>query len=140
MNRHPLPEHLAHELCGLSSDRRLLLAVSGGADSMALLRGLHELQGALKLALHVAHLADQLRGSASQKDALHVERVCHSLAIPCTIGRADVAALAKCTARGIEETARDERYRFLEETARALGIRTIVLAHTADDQAETILH
>jgi tRNA(Ile)-lysidine synthase len=51
-----------------------------------------------------------------------------------------VGALAKCTARGIEETARDQRYNFLGETARALGIRTIVLAHTADDQAETILH
>ncbi len=107
---------------------------------MALLCGLDELRSDLKLDLHVAHLDHQLRGQAARNDAERVERICHSLAVPCTIGRADVAGLAQSTGRGIEETARDERYQFLEETARARGIRTIALAHTADDQAETILH
>jgi len=140
MNRHPLPEQLACELAGFSPECRLLVAVSGGADSMALLLGLHELRSDLKLDLHVAHLDHQLRGQAARNDAEEVERVCHTLAVPCTIGRADVAVLAQSTGRGIEETARDERYQFLAATAHALGIRTIVLAHTADDQAETILH
>src|SRR5205823_11908216 len=52
----------------------------------------------------------------------------------------DVAAVAQGSGRGIEETARDERYRFLEVTAVAIGCRAIATAHTADDQAETILH
>lgn len=144
MGRHSLPAHLARELtrefAGQSPPRALLLAVSGGADSIALLRGMHELQAEFKLSLHVAHLDHQLRGPSSDRDARHVERVCQSLEIPCTIGRRDVAALAQSSGRGIEETARDERYRFLETTARELRISTIALAHTADDQAETILH
>jgi tRNA(Ile)-lysidine synthase len=140
MSRHEFTDRLAREIAGLIPERRILLAVSGGADSMALLRGLHELQGELKLALHVAHLDHQLRGQAARDDADWLDRVCQSLAIPCHIGRADLAGLAQRSGRGIEETARDERYHFLEATARAIDFRTIALAHTADDQAETILH
>jgi tRNA(Ile)-lysidine synthase len=140
MIRHPLTDHLAREFAGATPDRPILVAVSGGADSMAVLRGLHELQGDLKLVLRVAHLDHQLRGQAARDDADWLDRVCRSLAIPCSVGRADVASLARCSGRGIEETARDERYRFLEETARTLECGTIALAHTADDQAETILH
>jgi tRNA(Ile)-lysidine synthase len=133
--------HLALEIANLVREpRRVLVAVSGGADSVALLRGLHELQDELKLTLHVAHLDHQLRGQAAREDADWVECLCHTLATPCTIGRADIASAAQSSGRGIEETARDERYRSLEETARAHDCRTIALAHTADDQAETILH
>ncbi|MGE5192156.1 MAG: tRNA lysidine(34) synthetase TilS [Deltaproteobacteria bacterium] len=140
MTRHPLTNHLAREIAGLPPPRRLLVAVSGGADSVALLRGLYELEDELNLALHVAHLDHQLRGQAARDDADWVERLCRTLGIPCTIGRANVAGLAPGTGRGIEETARDERHRFLEETATVHDCRAIALAHTADDQAETILH
>jgi tRNA(Ile)-lysidine synthase len=81
-----------------------------------------------------------LRGQAARDDAVWVERLCQELRIPFTIGRADIAGVANRSRRGIEESARDERYRFLEETAHANDCRTIALAHTADDQAETILH
>ena len=141
MTRHPLTERLAREIAGLVREPRpVLVAVSGGADSVALLRGLHELRDDLKLSLHVAHLDHQLRGQAAREDADWVERLCHRLVVPCTIDRADIAGIAQQSARGIEETARDERYRFLEETARARDCRIIALAHTANDQAETILH
>lgn len=140
MSRHPLTEHLSREISRLSRPRRIVAALSGGADSMALLRGLLELRDGLALDLHVAHLDHQLRGQAARDDAEWLAGECRSLEIPCTLGRSDVAGIAHSTGRGIEETARDERYRFLEETARALGFPTIALAHTADDQAETILH
>jgi tRNA(Ile)-lysidine synthase len=118
----------------------MLLAVSGGADSVALLRGLAELREDLSLVLHVAHLDHQLRGQAARDDAEWVARSSGTLGLACTIGTSDVADLARRSGRGIEETARDERYRFLTETARALDCPVIALAHTADDQAETILH
>jgi tRNA(Ile)-lysidine synthase len=141
MLRHPLTERLAREIPDLvRQPRRVLVAVSGGADSVALLRGLHELRDDLKLSLQVAHLDHQLRGQAARDDSDWVERLCQKLTIPCTIGRADIAGMAQHSGRGIEEAARDERYRFLEETARTHDCRTIALAHTADDQAETILH
>ncbi len=107
---------------------------------MALLRGLRELQDSLELNLHVAHLDHQLRGEAARDDAQWVAEVCRALALTCTIGRVDVAAIASRNGTGIEETARDERYRFLESTALAAGCPAIALAHTADDQAETVLH
>jgi tRNA(Ile)-lysidine synthase len=125
----------------LSLDRgRVLIGVSGGADSVALLRGLVELRGTLEIQLQAAHLNHLLRGDAALADARWVERLCQSLAVPVTVGSADVQALAGQRGRGIEEVARDERYRFLEETARAGGCPFIAVAHTADDQAETILH
>jgi tRNA(Ile)-lysidine synthase len=141
VNRHILTDHLLPEIASLVREpRRLLVAVSGGADSVALLRGLHELRDELKLTLHVAHLDHQLRGQAARDDAEWVERLCRALALPSTIGRADIAGVAHEEGRGIEETARDARHRFLEETAVVHDCRAVALAHTADDQAETVLH
>jgi tRNA(Ile)-lysidine synthase len=135
-----LLECLARELSRLSEPRRILVAVSGGADSMALLRGLRQLRGDLALTLHVGHLDHQLRGPASREDADWLERACQELDVPLTIGRADIAMTASQTGKGIEETARDVRYDFLERTAIDAHCRLIAIAHTADDQAETILH
>jgi tRNA(Ile)-lysidine synthase len=140
MNRHALPEHLTRQIEGLFPHRQILVAVSGGADSMALFRGLAELKTDFNLRLHVAHLNHQLRGEASRVDAAWLEAACRTLGVPCTIGDCDVAACAQAAGLGIEEAARNERYRFLEETAHKVGCATIAVAHTADDQAETILH
>jgi tRNA(Ile)-lysidine synthase len=140
MNRHPLPEHLASQIDDLFPERQILVAVSGGADSMALFRGLEEISSDFKLRIHVAHLDHQLRGEASRADADWVESACQDLNIPCTIGSADVVSLSKASSLGVEEAARNARYLFLEETARQTGCLAMALAHTADDQAETILH
>jgi tRNA(Ile)-lysidine synthase len=107
---------------------------------MALLRGLLELQGQLELTLHVGHLDHQLRGEASTTDAAWLEQECAARGVPITVARVDVGALSRDSARGIEEAARDARYAFLSETARSTGSSVIAFAHTADDQAETILH
>ncbi|HTI49473.1 MAG TPA: tRNA lysidine(34) synthetase TilS, partial [Planctomycetaceae bacterium] len=130
---------LAAERLGFSG-RFVLVGVSGGADSVALLRGLVELRASLGVRVRAAHLNHRLRGAASAADAEWVERLCHSLEVPVTIGSADVAIVSANTGRGLEEVARDERYRFLEKTARESGCPYIAVAHTADDQAETILH
>jgi tRNA(Ile)-lysidine synthase len=107
---------------------------------MALLRGLVQLRNEFALALFVGHLDHQLRGEASRDDAAWVERVCHEFDVPVTIGRVDVSQAASRNGTGIEETARELRYDFLEKAALDAGCRVIALAHTADDQAETILY
>lgn len=122
--------------CGLSQ-ASVLIGVSGGADSVALLRGLLELRDEFGLSLIVAHLNHQLRGAASDADADWVDRLCQAHGVPIKIG---TAGLGQSQTRGIEEAARDARHRFLDQTAGDSGCNFIVTAHTADDQAETVLH
>ena len=116
----------------------VLIGVSGGADSVALLRGLVELRNEFALSLHVAHLNHKLRGPASDADAVWVERLAASLRLPVEIG--SVANDLANERGGVEEAARDARHRFLNETAARVDCHTIALAHTADDQVETVLH
>jgi tRNA(Ile)-lysidine synthase len=89
--------------------------------------------------LCAAHLNHQLRPEADGDEQFVVE-LCQSLSIPCEVGRVDVAGLAAETGDGLEAAARKARYTFLKTTAAKLGARFVVTAHTADDQAETILH
>lgn len=116
----------------------ILIGVSGGADSVALLRGLRELRNEFEICLHVAHLNHKLRGAASDADAEWVRKLASSLQLSVEIG----SATSDLTRErgGVEEAARDVRHRFLNETAARLELNTIALAHTADDQAETVLH
>jgi len=137
---HALLHLLAGECARLAAPRGILVAVSGGADSMALLRGLLQLRDELQLVLHVGHLDHQLRGAASREDAEWLQRVCRELHVPLKIGQRDIAHIAERTGHGIEEAARDARYEFLEKTALECDCGVIALAHTADDQSETILH
>lgn len=118
------------------SGSKLLIGLSGGADSVALFRGLLELRSELAYSLHVAHLNHQLRGEASDADARWVEGLCRLHGVRVTVGTASINPAAT----GIEEAARQARHRFLDETACALAADTVVTAHTADDQTETVLH
>ena len=120
------------------SHTRVLIGVSGGADSVALLRGLVEVQDEFCLTLQVAHLNHQLRGPDSDADANWVRDLCEAHAIPVTIGIGGLNLPASGV--GVEEAARNARHRFLNETALATECQAIVTAHTADDQVETILH
>lgn len=116
----------------------VVAAVSGGCDSVALLRALSALKTGVGR-LGAAHLNHQLRPEADDDERFVVD-LCRRLDVPCEVGRVAVDRLAAESGDGIEAAARAARYDFLEQTAGRLGARFIVTAHTADDQAETILH
>src|SRR5580698_9561321 len=112
-----------------------VVAVSGGADSIALLRALQSVQPGT---LTVAHLNHQLRGSESDGDEAFVRELVVQIGIPCRVKVVDVAT--KATGENLEATARQLRYDFFSEVAAEVGASWIATGHTADDQAETIMH
>ncbi len=118
---------------------RLLLAVSGGADSTCLLHMLAGLKAELDVELHVAHLDHQLRGAESVADAVYVAGLASSLGIPVTVEQRDVRAYRDKHRISLEEAAREVRYLFLSEVAGYIGAGSVATGHTRDDQVETIL-
>jgi tRNA(Ile)-lysidine synthase len=120
-------------------DLTVLAAVSGGADSVALLRAAAALKTRGAGRLCVAHFNHKLRNEA-EDDERFVVALCKQLGLSCETGFGHVAQLAADASEGIEPAARRARYDFLKETAGRLGARFVLTAHTADDQAETILH
>lgn len=121
---------------------KILVAVSGGADSMALLHALIGLNGEadFSLTLHVAHLNHGLRGKEADADAAFVQAAADDHSIPCSIAKVDVACVAESEGSSIEEAARNERYHFLERVCVQCGARTVAVGHHRDDNAETVLH
>ncbi len=116
----------------------VVVAVSGGADSLCLLYVLHDVSPTLRLRLHVAHLDHALRpGSAG--DAAYVAAQARVLGLPYTVERVDVADLARRERLSIETAAREARYGFLRAVATRTGAGIIATGHTRDDQAETVL-
>jgi tRNA(Ile)-lysidine synthase len=119
----------------------LVVAVSGGADSTALLLALDELiqKKKLKSDLRVAHLDHGLREGASKEDARWVKALAKKLGYRATIGKAEVRKQASKTRDNLEQAARRARYEFLARTAKKKGAGFVLTAHTMDDQAETML-
>lgn len=117
---------------------RVLAAVSGGPDSMALMEILSDLAVELRIELAAAHFDHGIRAEAGRERAL-VERGARRLGIPLFLGSGSVPAEARRSKKGLEETGRLIRYRFLEETARAWSAGSVALGHSRDDQVETIL-
>lgn len=107
-----------------------LVMVSGGPDSVALLRSLLEL-GSEPVVLHVDH---GLRGEESRGDREFVQGLCESLGVPCQVRELDLREDS-----GLQEEARGERYRLAEEVADLRGLPVVATGHTADDVAETVL-
>jgi tRNA(Ile)-lysidine synthase len=121
----------------------VVVAVSGGADSTALLLALDELlkAGRLDLRLRVAHLDHGLRGERGAEDALWVAELSRALGYEASAGRAELGGRDAGGARrdNLEQAARRARYEFLSRVARESGARAVLAAHTLDDQAETVL-
>lgn len=137
----PVPRTLFQTLRdGGLRQSRLLLALSGGADSTALLRAAVECAVPLELKLHAAHLDHGLRGAAAREDAHWLTALCHACHVPLDLEQIDVPAHAVAAGLGIEEAARGVRYDFLDRTAVARDCPVLLVAHTADDLSETVLH
>jgi tRNA(Ile)-lysidine synthase len=123
----------------LKVGERVLLALSGGPDSMALFDIFLTLQEPYQLSLSVAHLNHLLRGKAAEEDACFVQKLARRFKIPCFIEKIDVLALARQEKKSVEEVAREERYQFLFKIAKKIKAQKIATAHHQDDQVETIL-
>ena len=119
----------------------VVVAVSGGPDSVALLHVLHGLASAKQLAVApvVAHLHHGLREGTADEDQVFVENLAETLGLPCEIGRADVRGEAERGGIGVEEAGRVARRRFLADVARRVGAKKVALAHHGGDRVETVL-
>ncbi len=117
---------------------KIVIAVSGGIDSMVLLHLLTSLEE-LRLDPVVAHLNHSLRGDESDLDEEFVRDAAARYGLHCVVRRVDVRGLAHEEKRSLEEAGREARHRFLEEVLRKEGAEAVVLAHHGDDQAETVL-
>ncbi len=116
----------------------VVVAVSGGADSVALLDILASL-GDFRLNLVAAHLNHLLRGADADADEEFVRNLAGVRGIPFAVKRVDVRELARRERRSLEDAGRSARYAFFDEVAAARGARAVALGHHADDQAETVL-
>jgi len=124
----------------LSRGERILVAVSGGPDSVALLHVLHELQNQFSFHLEIAHLQHGIRGEEAEDDARFVAELAERLALPFHLKRIDLPRMKSDAGRGnLEALARKERYRFFAAVVRERNLGKVVTAHTLDDQAETVL-
>ncbi|MDQ1274264.1 MAG: tRNA(Ile)-lysidine synthase [Planctomycetota bacterium] len=120
----------------------IIVAVSGGPDSVALIKILDSINSSknLRLSLFIAHLNHQLRGKSSEEDAQFVQNLSEDLSLPFLLKSVDIQKIADQTKRSIEETARRERYKFFMESAQKHNTSAVAIGHTADDNTETILH
>ncbi len=143
----PLEQSLLDAWPKLSwAQTRLLVAVSGGADSVALLRAMLNLTDQPQF-IHVAHFNHQWRGEESDGDEQFVRDLCSRLDVHLTCRRAseasnDIAGDRSSQGKSVrsEQVARELRYAFLTRTAYSIGARYVVTAHSASDRVETMLH
>ncbi len=123
----------------LTPGMSVLVAVSGGPDSVGLLHLLHRLAPAWKLSLSVVHCNYGLRGQESEDDEQFVRRLSARLNVPCTVRRLSLGSYEAAPRGSLQERARVLRYRVFRELAARERIDRVALGHTADDQAETVL-
>jgi tRNA(Ile)-lysidine synthase len=118
---------------------KVLCAVSGGADSVCLLALMREESAAGEFSVACAHFNHRLRGDESDRDEAFVRALCEKWGVEFYCGSGDVAGYARENGMGTEEAARVLRYDFLQKTAESAGCAVIATAHTANDNAETVI-
>jgi tRNA(Ile)-lysidine synthase len=130
--------HFIQEQQLITRGETLVVAVSGGPDSVCLLYILSGLRKELGIELHIAHLDHQLRSAESDADAEYVTALARRLGIPATIESHDVRSYRLQHHVSLEEAAREVRYTFLAGVAKDIGAELVAVGHTADDNVETI--
>lgn len=123
----------------ISSGDTIVVAVSGGPDSIALLHGLCQLKSRYRWKVIAAHLNHSFRGQEADEDGRYVEKIAEELSIPSFIEKINVPQKMKEWGMGSQETSRLIRYEFLDRVARSYPKSIIATAHHADDQVETII-
>lgn len=118
---------------------KVLVALSGGPDSVALVHLLARLRKPMKLTLRAVHINHLIRPRASKREEAFCRDLCRRLRVPLTVIQEDIPARAQSERKGLEETARDFRYQMFEEVARQYACDKVALGHHADDRAETVL-
>lgn len=119
----------------VSNHRRIGVAVSGGADSVVLLKSLHDLSSAFNIELVVLHINHQLRGAESEADELFVRQMAERLSLRCIAASSPIAE----SEGNLEQAARDRRRRFFEQQIESGAVQRVATGHTLSDQAETVL-
>jgi tRNA(Ile)-lysidine synthase len=145
MPRHDLEVRFAESMQHsrlLAPDESVVVGVSGGPDSVALLHLICSLSGTPGWTLrpHVAHLNHRLRGAESEADASFVADLARSLKLPFTVDSVDVAMEAEAGGVSVEQAGRDARLAFMERVCLTTGSAAVALGHHGDDNAETVLH
>ena len=120
--------------------QRVAVAVSGGSDSVALLRRLLQERGRLGIELSVVHVHHGIRGAGADQDAAFVGMLAQAHDLPFHMQRADAPGAAEALGETLEEAARNLRYAFFREWMAGGKADSVATAHTLDDQAETVLH
>jgi tRNA(Ile)-lysidine synthase len=124
----------------LHAGLRLAVAVSGGADSVGLLRTLAIAAPEIGLVLSVAHVHHGIRGNAADEDTRFVEELAAQLQLPFLLHRTDTPARARDRGQTLEEAGRHDRYEWFRDLLAQGKANAVATAHTLDDQAETVLH
>ncbi len=123
----------------INPGEKMVVGVSGGADSVCLLHILSKWHQKLGISLHIAHLNHQLRGAESEADAEYVTNLARRFDMPATIESYDVKSYKAKKRCSLEEAAREVRYEFLARVAKKIGTKIVAVGHTRDDHIETIL-
>ena len=123
----------------ISPGDHVLAAVSGGADSVAMLHMLHGLRKPLGIKLSIAHMDHRIRGEESRRESAFVQELAAGLGIACVAEARDVPEHKAASGLSLQEAAREIRYGFFSDAMAATGANKLALAHQADDQAETVL-
>ncbi|MCH9024288.1 MAG: tRNA lysidine(34) synthetase TilS [candidate division Zixibacteria bacterium] len=139
MNFYKKVKHLITENSLLSAKDSVLIALSGGPDSVALLHILTRLKKSLSLNLNAIYINHGLRPRAAAKEELFCTALCQKFEVKLRIVAVDIKALSAGSKKGIEEAARDFRYEQFEKLAAELNCQKIALGHHFDDRVETIL-
>lgn len=122
----------------ISNGDKIVVAVSGGPDSMSLLNVLISMKEKFNIELFVAHVNHMIRAVADSETE-YVKRFCESKNIPCFVKKVDVIKIAEQEKISTEEAGRNERYKFFDEIFNQVGANKIAIAHNKNDNAETVL-